>query len=75
MKRNVGTIDRIIRYIAGLSIILVGLLALGGLDGNTTGIIVSAVGLVPILTGTLSFCPLYLPIKMNTTGNAGSTEK
>ena len=58
MKKNVGGADRIIRIILGiglLSLIVVGPKTLWGL-----------VGLVPLLTATFSFCPLFLILGMST---------
>jgi hypothetical protein len=40
------------RIVAGFALIAVGLLAVGG----TTGIVVAAVGLVPLLAGTFDVC-------------------
>ncbi|MBU6260079.1 MAG: DUF2892 domain-containing protein [Burkholderiales bacterium] len=58
MKLNVGGIDRVLRIVVGL--VLVALAALGqiGLWGW--------IGLVPLLTGALSFCPLYTMLGMST---------
>jgi hypothetical protein len=58
MKYNVGTIDRVLRVIAGL--VLIGLAATGtvGLWGW--------IGVVPLLTGLFSFCPAYAIFGMNT---------
>lgn len=56
--KNEGTIDRTIRVIAGLallSIVVIGPQTLWGL-----------VGLVPLLTGLLGFCPLYKLVGLNT---------
>jgi hypothetical protein len=57
MKCNVGATDRLVRIIAGLIILLLGLIY-----RNWWGLI----GLIPLLTGVFRFCPLYLPFKMNT---------
>jgi len=57
MKRNVGTVDRLIRIILGLVIAI-----LGVYFESWWGL----VGLVPLLTGLFSFCPLYVPIKIST---------
>ena len=57
MKANVGSIDRVIRIIAGLAILCVGYYF-----KNWWGL----VGLVPILTGVIRFCPGYLPFGINT---------
>jgi hypothetical protein len=58
MKANVGTIDRVLRVVAGL--VLTGLAASGtvGMWGY--------IGVVPLLTGLFRFCPLYPLIGMNT---------
>lgn len=51
MKSNVGTLDRALRIILGLgllSLVFVGPQTLWGL-----------IGLVPLLTGLVRFCPAY----------------
>lgn len=66
MKKNVGNIDRILRYVAALVLVGVGLFALKGLEGNTTGIIVTAIAIIPVFTATFRFCPLYFPLGLST---------
>lgn len=56
MKPNVGSLDRIARYIIGLA-----LLGAGYYFKSWWGL----VGLVPILTATFRFCPAYLPFGLN----------
>lgn len=56
MKVNVGSTDRMLRIIAGIVII-----ALGVYSQSWWGII----GLVPLLTGLFRFCPLYTMLGMN----------
>ena len=51
--KNVGSIDKIFRLIVGLA--LLSLLFL--LNGNLKYL--GLIGLVPILTATISICPLY----------------
>jgi len=53
MDRNVGTVDRVLRIVAGL--VLLSLLFL--LEGNARWF--GLIGLVPLLTASLSWCPLY----------------
>jgi len=53
MKANVGSIDRVLRVIAGVAI--VGLFFL--LEGNLRWL--GLIGLVPIFTGLFGFCPAY----------------
>lgn len=54
MSRNENGLDRVIRILLGLAL-MGGGVALGG----TTGLVTGAVGLVPLLTGLLGFCPAY----------------
>ena len=53
MKRNVGTTDRAVRVIAGLAILVAVIYAEGPLRW------LGLVGLVPLVTGLLGYCPLY----------------
>lgn len=57
MQFNVGTTDRILRVIVGILI-----LGLGYFYGSWLGLI----GIVPILTGIVRFCPAYLPFGIST---------
>lgn len=57
MKANVGGIDRILRIVLGLAIIGAGIYF-----KSYWGLI----GLVPLLTATLRFCPLYPIIGLST---------
>ena len=54
---NVGKTERVIRIVAGVAI-----LALGYIYGSWWGLI----GIIPIITGTLRWCPAYLPFSINT---------
>lgn len=58
MKTNVGSIDRTIRILAGLGLITATLLGLVGAWGW--------LGLVPLATGIVRFCPAYLPFGLRT---------
>ncbi len=58
MIKNVGAVDRMIRLIVG--IILVVLVFVG--PKTNWGWI----GLIFIITAVVGFCPLYLPFKINT---------
>ncbi len=57
MKCNVGKMDRVIRIVAGL-----GIIGAGVLFQSWWG----AVGVIPLATGALGFCPLYLPLGLTT---------
>lgn len=58
MKANVGTIDRTLRVVAGL--ILIGLTLTGKIG------VWGWLGVIPVLTGLFSFCPLYTLLGANT---------
>lgn len=59
MKTNVGSTDKIIRIILGAAIIAAGLFY-----GSWLGVI----GVIPILTAFMNFCPLYSIFGINTCG-------
>ncbi len=58
MKVNEGTVDRAIRIVVGLG--LIGL-AIAGIGAPWTWI-----GLVPLVTGAVGYCPAYTILGMNT---------
>ena len=58
MKTNVGGLDRILRILVGL--VLIALAATGTVGAW------GWIGIVPILTGTLRWCPAYLPFGLST---------
>lgn len=63
MKKNMGTIDRVIRVLLALVVIVL------YLTGNITGIaaiILGILALVFIVTSLIGFCPLYVPLKIST---------
>lgn len=53
MSKNVGSIDRTLRVLLG--VVLLSLVVLLDTPARWWGL----VGLVPLLTGLFSFCPLY----------------
>ncbi len=57
MKCNVGKSDKIIRYILGAVIIIAGIYF-----KSWWGVI----GVIPILTAAISWCPLYAPFGIRT---------
>jgi len=63
MTQNMGKIDRIARVIFALLILV--LYSLGLISG-TVAIILGVFAGVFILTSILGFCPLYLPLGLNT---------
>lgn len=57
VKFMASTTGRIVRVVAGLALIIWGLMGLGG----TVGIIVAVVGAVPLLAGIFDFC-IFAPL-------------
>jgi len=65
-KKNVGRLDRTVRIIAGVALIPIGLFLLGGWQGNSTGILVAILALIPLVTGLIGSCPAYVPFRIST---------
>lgn len=63
MKKNVGTIDKAVRYI--LAAILVILVATKTVTG-VLAIVLVVLAAVFVLTGLISFCPIYAPFGLST---------
>lgn len=59
MQRNVGGVDKVIRIVAGLAIIGAGLYYKSWWG---------AIGVLPLATGLLGWCPPYCLLGINTCG-------
>ena len=57
MNKNIGNADRAVRYIIGVVMLLAGIYF-----KSWWGLI----GVLPIFTGTIRYCPLYVPLKLDT---------
>ncbi|MDM7459605.1 MAG: DUF2892 domain-containing protein [Paracoccus sp. (in: a-proteobacteria)] len=64
MSCNVGGIDRVLRILVGVAL-LAGFFLNSGAELRWLYLL----GLVPLLTGVVSFCPLYRLIGVNTCGS------
>lgn len=63
MKKNMGKLDRALRVVVA---VVLGFLAITGkLEGMMYNIAL-ALGAIFLLTSAVSFCPLYVPLGMNT---------
>jgi len=60
MKKNVGNTERIVRIVAGLAVLSL----LFIVDGNLKYL--GFIGLIPLVTGILGYCPLYAIFKFST---------
>ncbi|HCX03464.1 MAG TPA: DUF2892 domain-containing protein [Clostridiales bacterium] len=63
MKKNVGKVDKWIRIVLG--IILLSLIFL--IDSNLRWL--GLIGVVPLITGLINFCPLYALLGKSTNMN------
>jgi hypothetical protein len=63
MAKNVGGADKILRIVVGLVIVAWGVYA-----QNWWG----AIGLVPLLTGLINWCPAYTILGLNTCKTKGA---
>lgn len=63
MKKNVGTIDKVIRLLLALT---VGVLYFTGVITGTLAIILGLVALMFVVTSFMSFCGLYTLLGVNT---------
>ena len=67
MRKNVGSTDRAIRVVLGLGLLSL----LYFVDGNLRWI--GLVGIVPLFTAFVSWCPLYTLIGVQTCGMSGAS--
>ena len=58
MQRNVGNTDKLLRIIAGVVLLALGLTGVIGWWG--------AIGIVPLATGLLNWCPAYTLLGIRT---------
>lgn len=58
--KNVGNVDRIVRVIIGIALLSLLLILSGNLK------FLGLIGIIPLATAFIGFCPLYLPFGINT---------
>lgn len=63
MKKNMGTLDRIIRVSL---VVLIAILYFTNVISGTWAIILGILAVVFLLTSLVGFCPLYLPFGIST---------
>ena len=59
MKTNMGSVDRIVRGVAGIALIAWALMG---------GPVWAWIGVVPLATAAIGVCPAYLPFGITTCG-------
>jgi len=63
MKKNMGSIDKLIRLVLAA---IMAFLYFNGIIGGTLGIVLVGLALVLVVTSFVSYCPLYSPFGINT---------
>ncbi len=57
--------DRIVRVVLGVALVGVGF----GVVRGTAGVVLGIVGLIPLVTGLVGYCPLYQLLHIRTGGH------
>ncbi|MCB1054755.1 MAG: DUF2892 domain-containing protein [Acidobacteria bacterium] len=65
MSKNMGTADRVIRLLIAA---VVAILYFTGQISGLAAIILGILAIIFVLTSFISFCPLYVPLKLSTRG-------
>tara|TARA_R110002049_G_scaffold20735_10_gene76363 strand:+ start:3440 stop:3649 length:210 start_codon:yes stop_codon:yes gene_type:complete len=63
MKKNMGNLDRILRFVIAAALIA---LYYNGTISGVLGIVLVVLAIVFFLTSFMGFCPLYLPFGIKT---------
>ena len=63
MKRNMGTLDRVIRILVA---VLFAILVFTGVISGAAAFILGILAAVFVITAAIGFCPLYLPFGIST---------
>ncbi len=75
LPRNEGAVDRAVRLVVGVVLLPGGLFLLDGLQGGVVGLVLAAIGLLGLVSGTTGFCPLYLPFGFSTTAQGPTADR
>jgi hypothetical protein len=65
MKKNVGTIDKVIRIVFAMAVIA---LFLTNVITGVLGIVLLAVSAILVITSMVGVCPLYILMGLNSAG-------
>jgi hypothetical protein len=63
MKKNMGTVDKVIRILVAVVVVI---LYFTNVISGTLGIILLALSAIFVVTSLISFCPLYQPLGLST---------
>jgi hypothetical protein len=62
MKKNIGTIDKVIRILVA---VVIAVLYFTNVISGTLGIVLLVLGVVFVLTSLVSVCPIYLALGLS----------
>ncbi len=63
MKKNMGTIDKVVRILIAAVVVL---LYFTNVISGTLAIVLLALSAVFVITSLVGICPLYMPVKIST---------
>ena len=63
MKKNMGTIDRVVRILGAIAVLV---LYLTHTIAGPVAIVLGVIAAVLVLTSFVGVCPLYIPLKLST---------
>lgn len=63
MKKNMGVLDKALRFIVAA---VIAILYFTHIINGTVAIVLGIIAIVFALTSLISFCPLYVPLGINT---------
>lgn len=63
MHVNQANWERIARVVLGIVLLYIGF---GGMIAGTLGTVIGVIGLIPLLTGLIGWCPIYALLKTGT---------
>lgn len=63
MKKNMGTVDRILRILMAVVVVA---LYVSNLISGTVALILGIIALIFLITGLIGYCPLYGPLRLST---------
>jgi hypothetical protein len=65
MIKNVGWIDRVLRFLLGLFLVWAGLFVLKGKEGNVLGIVIALISLMPFYMAITRSCFVFRWFKIH----------
>ena len=69
MKKNMGRWDRTLRLAAAL---VIAVLLIAGVLKGTAAVVLAIIAAIFVITTFVSFCPLYVPLGIDTKGKGGT---